>query len=85
LLKAQFDAQMAEMQQQLERYSIDEDNRTKIIVAQIAHPVMPEAPEDDEKDDAKESANVAKDIQIIRDATGKMERLVVTPVTTTMQ
>jgi hypothetical protein len=85
LLKAQHDAAMADMQAQLERYKIDQDNQTKILVAQIAHPVMPEAPEDDEKDDAKESAAVAKDIQIIRDATGKMERLVVTPIASTLQ
>lgn len=37
MMKAQYEAQLEQQRLELERYKIDEDNKTKIIVAQINH------------------------------------------------
>jgi hypothetical protein len=79
-MKAEHTAQLEDLKAQLEKYRIDEDNRTKIMVAEISHPPAPE-PDADDGNAEHNGADVAKDVQIIRGADGKMARIIVKPMT----
>lgn len=81
MMKAQFDAQLAEVKTQLERYKIDQDNQTKILIAQIGAQQRVQVPEADGQAESALSAtleamqamiqaiNAPK--QVIRDNTGR--------------
>jgi hypothetical protein len=81
MMKAQFDAQLAEVKTQLDRYKIDQDNQTKIMIAQIGAQQQVQVPEANGQTESAITAiiqglqamiqtmNAPK--QVIRDNTGR--------------
>jgi hypothetical protein len=81
MLKAQHDAQIEDLRSKLERYKVDADNQTKIIVAQISHPPMPESDAGDaskanEKQDDASLASAKKVHDVVRGPDGKIAQIV---------